>query len=391
MKLVSVLNLVLGLVIGLSSAHSKDIIGYYPSWRFMERDHLVTQASIPYNKLTIINYAFFYPTPAGDLVGLAPEADKYLLHDLIDQKTGEALPNTSLIDYAEKNDVQVMLSIGGWEDSGNFPHVAAAESRRSRFAQNCVDVIKKYGFHGIDIDWEYPGLEAHNGTPADKENFTLLLQTVRDSLDAHSKLTKRYYPMSFAAPASPNVAKGFDAVAISEILDFINIMTYDFNGAWNPISNHNSPLYQPAAGAATATLDAAFKLYHEEYGIPADKLNVGAAFYGRTFAGCKKLFGSHTGASTYFHPEGFADYQMIVNNPKGFKRQWDSKANVPYLINKKERILVSYDDPESIGLKADYINDTGARGIIIWTIVGDYFEDGSTPLLEELNRKLNPE
>ncbi len=370
-------------------SHARDIIGYYPSWRFMERDYLVTQATIPYEKLTIINYAFFYPNLDGELLGLHPEADEYVLNDLKDPKTGATIENSSLIDYAEKHGVKVMLSIGGWEDSDNFPSVASQQKTRTRFAQSCVDVIRDYGFHGIDIDWEYPGLKAHNGTPADKENFTLMLHEVRDSLDAHTLETQRYYPLSFAASASPSASEGFDVKAVSEILDFINIMTYDFHGSWDPISNHNSPLYKPKKGDKAASLDAAFRLYHEHYGVPAEKLNLGVPFYGRTFANCRKLHASHDGASTYFHPEGFADYQMIVNNPKGFKHKWDDKAKVPYLYNRKEKIIVSYDDPTSVGLKAEYVNHVGARGVIIWTIVGDYLDNGETPLLDVLHDKLD--
>ena len=385
MKRMHALHLTILIILGISTAGAKDIIGYFPSWRFMERDTLVTQATIPYEKLTTINYAFFYPTPEGELLGLHPEADVFLLNDLRDKKTGNQLPNTSLVDFAEKHRVKVMVSIGGWEDSGNFPEVASTEAKRIKFASSCINLIRKYGFHGIDIDWEYPGLEAHNGSPADYDNFTSLLSELRDSLDAYSEETDLYYPLSFAAPASPVVAKGFDVRAISEILDYINIMTYDFHGVWDSKSNHNSPLFAKSGGS----VDQAFRLYHEDYGVPAEKLNLGAPFYGRTFDQCRKIYGKHSGASTFFHPEGFADYQMLDNNGAGFKRKWDDKAKAPYLVNRKKKILVSYDDEESVGYKADYILDNNVRGVIIWTIVGDYLENGDSPLLEVLHNKLD--
>jgi chitinase len=385
MKRVQALPLTILILLSLSTASAKDIIGYFPSWRFMERDTLVTQATIPYDKLTIINYAFFYPTPEGDLLGLYPEGDAFLLNDLRDKNSGNLIPNTSLVDFAEKHDVKVMVSIGGWEDSGNFPEVASIKAKRVNFASSCINLIRKYGFHGIDIDWEYPGLEAHNGSPADYDNFTLLLTELRDSLNAHEAETGRYYPLSFAAPASPTVAKGFDVEAISEILDFINIMTYDFHGVWDSESNHNSPLFAETGGS----VDQAFRLYHENYGVPAEKLNLGAPFYGRTFDQCRKIYGKHSGASTYFHPEGFADFQMLENNSAGFRRKWDNDAKVPYFVNRKKKILVSYDDEESVGYKADYILDNNARGVIVWTIVGDYLENSDTPLLEVLHKKLD--
>jgi chitinase len=80
---------------------------------------------------------------------------------------------------------------------------------------------------------------------------------------------------------------------------------------------------------------------------------------------------------------------MLDNNGAGFKRKWDDKAKAPYLVNRKKKILVSYDDEESVGYKADYILDNNVRGVIIWTIVGDYLENGDSPLLEVLHNKLD--
>jgi chitinase len=388
MRLPIILSISLFIGCSQSPVPKKDIIAYYPSWRFADRDTLVSQASLPYDKVTIINYAFFYPTPEGDLIGLNPEADAYVLNDLIDPSTGIAIPNTSLVGMAEKHGVKVMLSLGGWEDSDNFPAISADQEKRERFAASCVNLIKRYGFHGIDIDWEYPGYEPHNGSPADSENFTLLLKVLREALDSLEEESGNYYAMSHAISASPFVAKGTDYAAISPLLDFFNIMTYDFHGVWDTVSNHNSPLYAPAVGASTANLSSAFTLYHDHYGIPAHKLNLGVAFYGRTFNNCSEIHKPHAGASTYFHPEGFADYYMIVENSEGFVRKWDDQAKVPYLINESEKILVSYDDPESVGLKADFVKDVNARGVIIWQVMGDHLKTGETPLLDVLNDKL---
>jgi GH18 family chitinase len=45
---------------------------------------------------------------------------------------------------------------------------------------------------------------------------------------------------------------------------------------------------------------------------------------------------------------------------------------------------VSFDDEESISLKAQYVVDHKAGGVIIWEITGDYLEDGKTPLMDAL-------
>ena len=73
-----------------------------------------------------------------------------------------------------------MVSIGGWTLSDNFPTIAASASKRALFASECNRLLKFYKFDGIDIDWEYPGYAAHSGTTNDKQNFTLLMQQIKD-------------------------------------------------------------------------------------------------------------------------------------------------------------------------------------------------------------------
>ena len=74
-----------------------------------------------------------------------------------------------LLHLAQSQGVEVWPSIGGWTLSDNFPSIAADPVLREHFAQQCVDLIKAYGFDGIDIDWEYPGYKDHSGTPEDSE------------------------------------------------------------------------------------------------------------------------------------------------------------------------------------------------------------------------------
>ena len=38
-----------------------------------------------------------------------------------------------------------------------FSEIASSETNRQKFADNCVTFMNKYGFDGLDIDWEYPG------------------------------------------------------------------------------------------------------------------------------------------------------------------------------------------------------------------------------------------
>jgi len=366
---------------GNASAQEREVIGYFPSWKWTSRNNLVTPARIPFEKLTIINYAFFRPLPDGRLVGKDAVGDAMYLR---------GNPGTTLTDLAHLHGVKVMLSLGGWEDSENFPAVASDPFLRATFAHSCIEAIRAYRFDGIDVDWEYPGYVDHKGSPADRENFTLLLQTLKDSLTAYGSGTGRTSLLTAALPAGSGALAMMELSKVAGILDLVNIMTYDFYGPWDPVANHNCPLY-PSPGADSARcVDAAFRLYTRTYGIPASKINIGVPFYGQTYTRCTGLNARHAGADTTHFSKFGAFYYDIIRHMDKCTRYWDDRARVPYLINSEWNLLISYDDEESIREKARYVLDHDIHGLIIWEITGDYLPDGSTPLLNTIHSVFHP-
>lgn len=75
--------------------------------------------------------------------------------------------------------LKTMVAIGGWnEGSAKFSAVAANQELRVQFAENAAAFCKKYGFDGLDMDWEYPA--QRDGNPAiDRANFVLMLRELR--------------------------------------------------------------------------------------------------------------------------------------------------------------------------------------------------------------------
>ena len=369
--------LILLLTAGSSPAQRKEIIGYYPSWKWNSRNGLVSPAVIPYERLTIINYAFFSPLPDGRIAGKDTTGDRLYLRT-----------HPTITELAHRHGVRVVLSFGGWEDSDNFPAVASTPLLRAAFAHSCTDALREYGFDGIDIDWEYPGFAPHKGTDADRENFTLLLQTLKDSLATLGKSGGRTYLLTAAVAAGPTGLAGIDVGRVAQILDQINVMTYDFYGPWDPTANHNAPLY-PSEGADTSRcVDAAFRLFHNGYGIPSSKINLGVPFYGHTYTNCRSLSAPHTGPDTTHFSRFGAFYYDIVGVMDSCTRHWDDRAQVPYLVSDAWNLLISYDDVRSISAKAHYVLDHNVHGLIIWEITGDYLPDGSTPLLDAIDALL---
>lgn len=367
-----------------SSGQEKEVIGYYPSWKW----RYLPPDKIPFSKLTSVNYAFFYPLPDGHLVGRDTVDDAMILGGGWNGEVNNDRPRSSLTTLAHKNGVRVVLSVGGWNDSGNFSEVAKSGARREQFAHSCVNAIKTYSLDGIDLDWEYPTYVEHGGKPEDKENCTRLLTSLRDSLDVYGRVARKSLVLSAALPATEIHASGFDIEKIAPLLDYLNIMTYDLNGEWASLSGHNAPLYSSGESDTSRNVDASFKLFTATFHVPSSKVTLGVPFYGHTYAMCTALHTPHAGADTVHFSKNGVFYSDIVETKRKLTRFWDDRAKVPYTVDSSWNTLVSYDDEESVALKAQYVIDHHAGGVIIWEITGDRLPDGRTPLLDVLSTML---
>ncbi len=367
---------------------NKEIIGCYRYWDWKQNPQVFDPRNIPYDKLTIINYSFFYPLESGEIVGIDPVADCYLLKGEADSVSSNIAVGRSIIGLAKPHGTKVVLSVGGWETSNNFPQVSDDPQKRANFAHWCVKHIQQYGFDGIDIDWEFPGYKQHKGTPKDRENFTILLQTVRDSLEAYGDKSGKHYLLTASLPAAAVHLEDMEVEGIASIVDYINIMTYDLYGSWGKISNHNSALFAPAQGDPDRCLDGAFKLYNKIHNVPSKKITLCAAFFGYSYSNCNEIYGEHKGADTTLFNKGQDIFYSQIDEKIGqFERCWDSKAQAPYLVGKLRNTIISLDDEESVALKAEYVINNNAAGLIIWPLMGDYLKNGITPLLDAIHAK----
>ncbi len=389
-------------------AQCKEIIGYYAGWQQYKRGGVFHQKNLDFRKYTILNYSFFSPNEEGVIWMPDPWGDNLVLRGQIDwtqppkpDGTYHYVPYSNMIDLAHSKGTKVMLSLGGWTLSTHFPEVAAVPEKRTKFASECIRMIREFNFDGIDIDWEFPGATPGNGTvhrENDTENFNLMMLEIRDSLDAHTKKTGKYYLLTAAFHTVPYLAEKIDWEVISKTLDYVNCFGYDFFGAWDPVTNHNAPLYAPAEGDPRVNQAAGFKLLTETYKVPAEKIVLGIGFYGRTMTGCEggpNLHVKHSGLpdkETFPETEGTPSYHDILLRMGLYERKWDDKAKVPYLLGKKINSFVSYDDPISVEYKANFIVDNNAAGCLIWDIENDLVETkpGSgkilaTPLIDKIN------
>jgi len=363
---------------------SRRIVGYYTSWSIYQRDFQV--ADIPAARLTHVNYAF---------ANLDGETGECKLGDIWSDDA-----NFRYLGELEEKypHLKALISVGGWTWSGHFSDVALTEASRQHFVESCIDrfLIGRYAgiFDGIDIDWEFPvggGLPKNTARPEDKHNYTLLMQEFRRQLDALEAQTGRHYLLTIAAPASAGVYANIELGEISLSLDWLNLMAYDFHGSWDKVANLNAPLYTTLADPAPDTLNAHAAVQgYLAAGVPADKLVLGVPFYGRGWAGVPDvdhgLYQTATHLPKGTWEQGVFDYKDLAQNyvdQNGYTRHWHAEARVPWLYNPAVQVFITYDDPESLGLKADYVNAWNLGGVMFWELSAD---DGA--LLDALYARL---
>ncbi|OGV18755.1 MAG: hypothetical protein A2X47_01010 [Lentisphaerae bacterium GWF2_38_69] len=436
----------------------KQIVGYITQWDAWKGESfglpakgVFNQLNVDYSKYTILNYSFSGLAKDGSLhsadfrnkamTANNPSAnqdpapmldddiysswDMWLLYGDVQynwstspakiEKVARGAPG--LFDLCKKNNVKLMASIGGWSMSKHFSEMANSQSLKANFLKD-VQKLMDMGFDGIDIDWEYPGAVGMNftGNAYDYDNYASLMRDIRATIGADKLITGAF-------SAAPNNLNGFDWEQLSAYMDYFNIMSYDLEGGWSDTAGHNSALY---GNKDAACWDNTFKFLTQTKGVKPEKINMGVASYGRgvetlsdaTLGGKTKksqksfsVDGSLKSAADFANWglfEGVPNYAYIISNTApstGWVYHWDEEEKVPYMT--KDYYFLSFDNPESVGLKADYVNNNNAAGVIIWQVFGDMqFEEGvsyvnpsikklpkadkvTTPLLNVLHKKMN--
>jgi chitinase len=277
---------------------------------------------------------------------------------------------------AQNLKLKVIVSVGGWLADG-FSDAAFTDSSRHTFARSAVALLREYALDGVDLDWEYPGqgVAGIKYRDEDKRNFTLLLKTLREELDAESKARGRAGRDPYVLTIAAADREYFDHVEMSKLhvyLDWINVMAYDFFNSLTSTTGHQAGLYRSEFASATdRNGDAAVKQYLAA-GVPSEKIVLGVPFYGRGFTG---VTSRNNGVNQpYERYEGDHSYDELVGKfigKQGFVRQWDDRAQAPYLWNSASRTFISYDDPQSIAIKACYVQEKHLGGMMFWDLGSD--------------------
>ncbi|HCG6670713.1 TPA: hypothetical protein NJ211_004936, partial [Vibrio parahaemolyticus] len=291
-------------------------------------------------------------------------------------------------------DLKLALSVGGWTLSEPFHRMAAAPETRRVFVDSIVGFIGKWGFDGVDIDWEYPGHGGESGahTPEDADNYVQLIRDMRTALDAAGL---RDIEISSAIGATEQYmelvgADNYRTLAGADgILDYIYLMNYDYWGAFTPGKlGHQTNLFgRSYAGEEGANSAEKAIGILKGYGVEPGRIMLGVANYHRGKQGYIQEPGEPgsatgvTGTSVFgtHEPTVVEGYDLYANmagddmkGGNGFTLYTDAAVNADYFYNDKTGVYYSGDTLRTAYQKARYAEENNLAGVFTWTVEQDY-------------------
>jgi chitinase len=208
------------------------------------------------------------------------------------------------------------------------------------------------------------------------------MQTLRDNLAEMGTKQKQQYLLSFAASIGSFYLNSIELDKLTSLVDYINLMTYDFHGAWEKTTGLHTNLYSSPDDPTSLSADFGVKRYLQA-GVPPEKIILGTAFYGYGWSGVTNFNNGRyqlvTGDCKSYSYQDLAEHYI---NRNGFIRYWDDQAKAPYLWNGDT--FISYEDEESLNYRTIYIRANQLGGAMIW----EYTHDNGA-LLNKIYRELN--
>eukprot|EP00095_Tigriopus_kingsejongensis_P003675 maker-scaffold11_size778918-snap-gene-5.22 protein:Tk03675 transcript:maker-scaffold11_size778918-snap-gene-5.22-mRNA-1 annotation:"chitinase" len=358
---------------------NKKVVCYYPNWAYWRTGmgkYLVDD--IDFTLCTHVVYAF---AVLGEDFGL-------VAHDVyLDLAANSGLDNYRK--FANKKalfpNTKFLIAVGGWTDSktneARYQKMFNSQTLRAKFVTSALDFIQKYNFDGLDLDYEFP-------LAAERTGFALWAQELKQAF------APRGYELTAAvSPGEWNIRSGLDIPSLSQSLDAIHIMAYDYHGSWESQADHHAPLYRRSWDQTRSDIEHTVNILLE-LGAPSTKLVLGMPTYGKSFTvsgpnGAPPRSSSGGGTAGPITKQtgtlGFMEICLKIQN-EGWTLVDDVSG--PYAYQGDQ--WVGFDTVKSIQVKSDFVIQRNLGGAMIWDLSMDDFSNqcgfGKNPLLKAINQ-----
>lgn len=369
----------------------KRVVGYFTNWaQYRKRDCKFEVRHIDPNVFTHVIFGFAKIDPHDR------ERPRFELSPFEHNDLGPGGQYAQLNELKKRYPhLKTLLAVGGWSFNDPptawiFTTMVEKEEYRAHFIDHAIRYLRANQFDGLDLDWEYPTDEARGGRPQDRENFTALCREFKEAARAEAKRTGRE-ELLLTMAAGAHKAKTVEVEKLGEILDWVNLMTYDFYGGWSDRTGMNAPFSGDPSG------DVYVKKLALEWlaeGLPRDKLVLGMPTYGRSFADVDDptpnsktsgvgIKGRCTGERGFL---AYYEVNDLIESGK-YEAYWDEVSGTPYAYDASSRSWITYDDLRSIQLKTDFVLEEDLGGAMFWAIDLDDFNN-DYPIVTSVARRL---
>ncbi|MCO5550981.1 hypothetical protein L7F22_004476 [Adiantum nelumboides] len=228
-----------------------------------------------------------------------------------------------------------------------------------------IALVWQYGFDGLDLDWEYPS------TAADMVNFGILIQEWQAAVVAENAADPLLLTAAVYFTCNYYTGNTYPVASISDNLDWVNIMSYDFWSWQSKKTGIHTALYKSDNTQSTVSTDGGVSAWLSA-GLPPTKAMLGLASYGLTWylktpVTSNGIGAAATGAGPIY------SYDLVQNFIQSSRAtcQRDSMVSVGvycYGTVKSQTLWVGYDDATSIAAKVSYLKGRQMGGYFFWRL-----------------------
>lgn len=264
--------------------------------------------------------------------------------------------------------LRVILGIGGWSGS---QFMSNAVQSPLAFSRSIVNWVVRFGFDGVDLDWQYPILGGASSTikrPEDCTNYMLFLKQLRQQFDRVA-FNKRYTITVTLQPDAQFNVQCLDWKTLPNYVDFVNVMVFDL-GIWSTQNTRHMAPLESSSSSDSISVKSIMEKFVQLSGMGSEYFTVGIAEYGRLF---QQVQGGNNGLGQSFsfnNPIQKVDYSSVLKTQAlaGYSTFWDETAQMNWIWNSQRSEFISFETIDSANSKARWVLTQDYGGIFLYDI-----------------------